>query len=138
VAQAVKTTSGGIGYAELSYATSNSLQTAKVGNAQGQFVPASTANASAFIAKAKVKQSGNDIQLNFDYTYSDPNAYPAVLVTYEIACDKGNDSAQLPLIKGFLGYAASTTAQAELPAAGYVTLPSNIQTLVQTAVSAIS
>jgi phosphate transport system substrate-binding protein len=138
VAQAVKTTAGGIGYAELSYATSNSLPAAKVGNAQGQFVEASTANASAFIAKAKINQTGNDIQLAFDYTYSDPNAYPAVLVTYEIACDKGNDSAQLPLIKGFLSYMSSTTAQAELPAAGYVTLPTNIQSLVATAVAALS
>jgi phosphate transport system substrate-binding protein len=134
VAQAVKTTAGGIGYAELSYASANNLQTAKVGNAQGQFVEASTANASAFISKAKINQTGNDIQLAFDYTYSDPNSYPAVLVTYEIACDKGNDPAQLPLIKGFLGYMSSTTAQAELPAAGYVSLPSNIQTLVAAAV----
>jgi phosphate transport system substrate-binding protein len=138
VAQAVKTTAGGIGYAELSYASSNSLQTAKVGNAKGQFVAASTDAASAFIAKAKIKQSGNDIQLAFDYTYSDPSAYPAVLVTYEIACDKGNDAGQLPVIKGFLSYAASTTAQSELPTAGYVSLPSNIQSLVQTAVNAIS
>lgn len=134
VAQAVKSTSGGIGYAELSYASANSLQTAKVGNAQGQFVEASTANASAFIAKAKVNQTGNDIQLAFDYTYSDPNSYPAVLVTYEIACDKGNDATQLPLIKGFLSYMSSTTAQAELPTAGYVSLPANIQSLVATAV----
>jgi phosphate transport system substrate-binding protein len=138
VAQAVKTTSGAIGYAEISYATANNLQTAKVGNAQGQYVEATTANASAFIAKAKVKQTGNDIQLAFDYTYSDAAAYPAVLVTYEIACDKGNDATQLPLIKGFLSYMASTAAQAELPAAGYVTLPTNIDTLVQTAVSALS
>lgn len=138
VAQAVKTTAGGIGYAELSYASSNNLQTAKVGNAQGQFVTASTDNASAFIAKAKINQNGNDIQLAFNYTYSDPSAYPAVLVTYEIACDKGNDATQLPLIKGFLSYAASTTAQAELPAAGYVSLPSNIQSLVATAVNALS
>jgi phosphate transport system substrate-binding protein len=134
VAQAVKTTAGGIGYAELSYASANNLQTAKVGNAQGQFVEASTANASAFIAKAKINQTGNDIQLAFDYTYSDPNAYPAVLVTYEIACDKGNDPAQLPLIKGFLSYTSGTTAQTELPTVGYVNLPSNIQSLVAAAV----
>jgi phosphate transport system substrate-binding protein len=138
VAQAVKSTAGGIGYAELSYATSNNLPAAKVGNAQGQFVEATTANASAFIAKAKVKQTGNDIQLAFDYTFSDPNAYPAVLITYEIACDKGNDSGQLPLIKGFLGYMASTTAQGTLPSAGYVSLPTNIQSLVSTAVNSIS
>ncbi len=138
VAQAVKTTAGGIGYAEISYATSNNLQSAKVGNAQGQFVEATTDNASAFIAKAKVNQVGNDIKLAFDYSYADPKAYPAVLVTYEIACDKGNDPGQLALIKGFLSYGASTTAQAELPAAGYVSLPSNIQSLVQTAVSTLS
>lgn len=117
VAQAVKTTQGGIGYAEISYAQANSLPTAKVGNAKGQFVEASTDNASAFIAKAKTKQSGSDLQLAFDYGYSDPTAYPAVLVTYEIACVKGNKSSQLPLIKGFLTYASGDTAQGELPAA---------------------
>jgi phosphate transport system substrate-binding protein len=138
VAQAVKTTDGGIGYAEISYATADNLQSAKVGNAQGQFVAASTTAATAFISKAKVVQTGSDIQLNFDYTYSDPGAYPAVLVTYEIVCASGNDSGQLPLIKDFLTYTASTPAQSELPAAGYVQLPSNIQTLVQTAVSGLS
>ena len=138
VAQAVKTTAGGIGYAEISYAQANNLPTAKVGNAKGQFVEATTANASAFIAKAKTQQNGSDLQLAFDYSYSDPSAYPAVLVTYEIACAAGNKSSQLPLIKGFLTYGASSTAQGELPGAGYVQLPANIQALVQTSIKAIS
>jgi phosphate transport system substrate-binding protein len=137
VAQAVKTTDGGIGYAEISYASSNNLQTAKVGNAQGQYVAATTANASAFIAKANVQTSANGIQLAFDYTYSDPSAYPAVLVTYEIACGSGNTSAQLPLIKGFLDYGVSNTAQTELPTAGYVQLPTSIQTQVKTLIDSI-
>ena len=137
VAQAVKTTAGGIGYAEISFAQSNKLSTAKVGNAQGHFVDATTANASAFIAKAKVTQNGSDLQLAFDYTYADPAAYPAVLVTYEIACAAGNDPAQLALIKDFLTYAAGTTAQAELPAAGYVQLPSNIQSQIQTSITSL-
>ena len=138
VAQAVKTTDGGIGYAEISFASSNNLQTAKVGNAQGQYIAASTDAATTFISKAKITQNGSDIQLAFDYTYSDPSAYPAVLVTYEIACATGNDSGQLPLIKGFLSYMASNTAQSELPGAGYVQLPTNIQGLVQTAVAGLS
>jgi phosphate transport system substrate-binding protein len=138
VAQAVKTTPGGIGYAEISYAQANGLPTAKVGNAKGQFVEATTANASAFIAKAHAQQNGADLQLNFDYSYSDPSAYPAVLVTYEIACAAGNSSAQLPLIKGFLTYGASDTAQTELPDAGYVQLPKNIQALVQNSVKSLS
>ncbi|WP_328828915.1 phosphate ABC transporter substrate-binding protein PstS [Streptomyces sp. NBC_00252] len=138
VAQAVKTTAGGIGYAEISYAQANGLPTAKVGNAKGQFVEATTQNASAFIAKAKTQRNGSDLQLAFDYGYSDPSAYPAVLVTYEIACAKGNKSSQLPLIKGFLKYGAGDTAQGELPAAGYVQLPKNIQTLVQSSVDSLS
>ncbi|MBS2963534.1 phosphate ABC transporter substrate-binding protein PstS [Actinocrinis puniceicyclus] len=137
VAQAVKTTSGGIAYDEISYATANSLQTAKVGNAQGQFVEATTANASAFIAKAKVNQNDNGMQLAFDYSYSDPSAYPAVLVTYEIACGSGNNSSQLALIKSFLDYGVSTTAQTELPGAGYVQLPTNIQSQVKTLIDSI-
>jgi phosphate transport system substrate-binding protein len=137
VAQAVKTTDGGIGYAEISYASSNNLQTAKVGNAQGQYVAATTANASAFIAKANVVSGENGIQLNFDYTYSDPSAYPAVLVTYEIACGSGNSSAQLPLIKDFLDYAVSTPAQTELASSGYVQLPTSIQSQVKTLIDSI-
>lgn len=137
VAQAVKTTPGGIGYAEISYAQANNLPAAKVGNAQGQFVDATTANASAFIAKANVQQNGTDLQLAFDYSYADPSAYPAVLVTYEIACAAGNDPGQLTLIKDFLTYAASTTAQTELPGAGYVQLPSNIQQQVQASIAAL-
>lgn len=138
VAQAVNTTTGGIGYAEISYAQANSLPTAKVGNAKGQFVEATTANASAFIAKAKTQRNGADLQLAFDYGYSDPSAYPAVLVTYEIACAAGNSSSQLPLIKGFLSYGAGDTAQGELPDAGYVQLPKNIQALVQSSVKSLS
>lgn len=137
VAQAVKTTSGGIGYAEISYASANNLQTAKVGNAQGQFVEATTANASSFIAKAKATSNANGIQLAFDYTFSDANSYPAVLVTYEIACASGNNASQLALIKSFLSYGASTTAQGELPGAGYVQLPSNLQTEVQTLIGTL-
>jgi phosphate transport system substrate-binding protein len=100
-------------------------------------VAATTANASAFIAKANVQTSANGIQLAFDYTYSDPSAYPAVLVTYEIACGSGNTSAQLPLIKGFLDYGVSNTAQTELPTAGYVQLPASIQTQVKTLIDSI-
>lgn len=137
VAQAVKTTSGGIGYAEISYASSNNLQTAKVGNAQGQYVDATTANASAFIAKATPTTNANGIQLAFDYTYSDPNAYPAVLVTYEIACGSGNNSGQLSLIKSFLDYGVSATAQGELPGIGYVELPSNLQAPVKTLIDSM-
>lgn len=125
VAAKVKATSGGIGYAEYSYATSNSLNYAEVSNAAGTFVPLTQANANNFIAKAQVQQNGSDTRLNFDYTYSDASAYPAVLITYEIACSSGN-AANAGLIKGFLNYIVSDTAQGELTGLGYVPLPAAI------------
>ncbi|WP_370363770.1 phosphate ABC transporter substrate-binding protein PstS [Catenulispora sp. GP43] len=138
VAQAVKTTSGAIGYAEVSYATSNSLNTASVGNAAGKFVPLTVANAGNFIAKAKVDTTGGNYLFNFDYTYSADDAYPAVLVTYEIVCSSGNDSAKLPLLKNFLSYTASSAAQGQLEGMGYVPLTSDQQAKVQAIYAGLS
>ncbi|WP_143765598.1 phosphate ABC transporter substrate-binding protein PstS [Catenulispora acidiphila] len=130
VAQSVKTTSGAIGYAEVSYATSSQLNTAVIGNAAGKFVPLTPANASNFISKAKVDTTGGNYLFNFDYTYSADDAYPAVLVTYEIVCSAGNDSAKLPLLKNFLAYTAGSGAQSQLEGLGYVALASDQQSAV--------
>ena len=138
VAQAVKSTSGAIGYAEVSYATSNSLPTANVGNAAGKFVPLTAANAANFIGKAKVDTTGGNYLFNFDYTYSADDAYPAVLVTYEIACSAGNDSAKLPLLKNFLSYMASNAAQSQLEGLGYVALTPDQQTAVTAVFNGLS
>lgn len=137
VAQGVQSTAGGIGYIEQSFATQNKLPYAKVGNATGQFVELTAANTVTFLSKATPATPGSsDLALKLDYTNSDPNAYPAVLVTYEIVCQKGNKSAQLPLLKGFLSYIAGS-GQDLLPDNGYVKLPANLQTQVAAAVSAL-
>ncbi|MEY9887364.1 phosphate transport system substrate-binding protein [Catenulispora sp. MAP12-49] len=138
VAQAVKTTSGAIGYAEVSYATSNSLSTASIGNAAGKFVPLTIPNAANFIDKAKIDTTGGNYLFNFDYTYSADDAYPAVLVTYEIVCSSGNDSAKLPLLKNFLSYTASSGAQSQLEGLGYVALSSDQQSKVQAIYAGLS
>ena len=138
VAQAVKSTSGAIGYAEVSYATSNQLNTANIGNAAGKFVPLTIPNASNFIAKAQTDTSGGNYKFNFDYTYSADDAYPAVLVTYEIVCSAGNDSAKLPLLKGFLSYTAGNAAQSQLQGLGYVALTSDQQTAVTAVFNGLS
>ena len=137
VVQGVGSTDGGIGYAEISFA-GNGVTAAKVGNAAGQFVDPTPDNAKNFVAKAKVQQNGNDTRLAFDYTYSDPSAYPATLVTYEFVCASGNDAAKLPLIKGFLGYMDSDAAQGELPNSGYVALPTTVQAALKTVISGLS
>lgn len=138
VAAKVKATSGGIGYVEYSYATQDSLTYANVSNAAGSFIKLTQDNAANFIAQAKVEQSGEDTKLAFNYQYSSASAYPATLVTYEIACGTGNDSSKLPLIKGFLGYIVSSTAQSELTSLGYVPLPSSVQTADAAVVNSLS
>jgi len=137
VASSVKSTSGGIGYFELSYASQNNLPYAQVSNAAGQFVALTTSNVANFLSKATVVGTGNDLKLQFDYTNADSNAYPNLLVTYEIVCEKGNTPATLPLLKSFLGYAASTTGQSTLTGQGYVPLPADLQTKVATAISSL-
>ncbi|HEY6425464.1 MAG TPA: phosphate ABC transporter substrate-binding protein PstS [Pseudonocardiaceae bacterium] len=134
VAQGVKSTPGGIGYFELSFATQSQIPYAAVGNAAGKFVPLTQENAVAFLSRAKVLGTGGDLALQFDYTATDVPAYPNLLVTYQIVCSRGNVPDKLPLLKNFLGYAASPAGQQTLPAQGYVSLPSNLQPQVQQAV----
>jgi phosphate transport system substrate-binding protein len=137
IAQKVKSTPGGIGYAEYSYAVKNNLSTAAISNKAGQFVPISQDAAAKFIAQATVQTTAAGAVMNFNYDYSAPDAYPNVLVTYEFACSQGT-SAKAKEIKDFLTYAASSTAQGELVGLGYVPLPSAIATQVQQAISALS
>jgi len=138
VSQDVKKNAGGIGYFELSYATQQSIPYAAVSNAAGKFVQLTQANTTNFIGKAKVTGTGKDLALSFDYTNTDSDAYPNVLVTYEIVCTSGNTAAKLDALKGFLGYAASTAGQNAIVSQGYVPLPENIRTQVASAVSSLS
>lgn len=137
VAQGVKATPGGIGYFELSFATQSPIPYAAVGNVDGKFVPLTQDNAVKFLSNAKVVGTGGDLKLQFDYANTDTAAYPNLLVTYEIVCSKGNAAAKLPLLKNFLGYAASSTGQQELPSQGYISLPGNLQQQVRQTINSL-
>ncbi|MFE2427084.1 phosphate ABC transporter substrate-binding protein PstS [Streptomyces sp. NPDC059373] len=140
VAAQVKQTNGSIGYFEVSYATANSIKTAKVNTGASAPVEATAANSSAAIAQAKVVGTGSDLSLDLSsaYTTKADNAYPITLVTYEIACDKGNKAATLPLTKSFLTYIASDAGQQVLPDAGYAPLPAELVTKVRSTISSLS
>lgn len=140
VAAQVKQTNGSIGYFEVSYATANSIKTAKINTGASAPVEATAANASAGIAQGKVVGTGADLSLDLSSAYvtKADNAYPIVLVTYEIACDKGNKAATLPVTKSFLTYIASEEGQALLPDAGYAPLPAEIATKVRASVAALA
>ncbi|MCT7354373.1 phosphate ABC transporter substrate-binding protein PstS [Streptomyces sp. 15-116A] len=137
VAQQVKQTSGAISYFELSYAKEG-IKTIDIKTEAAEPVKASVENATAAIGAAKVVGQGKDLALELDYTPSADGAYPIVLVTYEIVCDKGNKAETLPATKSFLNYIASEDGQSLLADAGYAPMPEEIITKVRETISSLS
>ncbi|GAA1227882.1 phosphate ABC transporter substrate-binding protein PstS [Kitasatospora nipponensis] len=131
VSAQVKSVKNSIGYAELSYAQSNNLDSASIATGASKPVDATAANAATTIGTAQVVGTGNDLALNLDYATKTEGAYPIVLVTYEIACDKGNKAETLDTLKSFLTYTISDAGQAAIGDKGYVPLPKTVASKVQ-------
>jgi phosphate transport system substrate-binding protein len=137
VAQQVKQTSGAIGYFELSYAK-DGLKTVELDTGAATPVKATVENATKAISEAKVVGTGKDLALELNYATKAEGAYPMVLVTYEIACDKGNKSDTLPATKAFLRYIASEDGQKILAENDYAPIPDEIIAKVRTTIEGLS
>ncbi|MFF1647346.1 phosphate ABC transporter substrate-binding protein PstS [Streptomyces sp. NPDC058240] len=138
VAAQVKQVDGAIGYFELSYATSQSLSTVDIDTGGAAPVKATPENASKAIAAAKIKGTGKDLALDLDYGTKAEGAYPIVLVTYEVVCDKGNKAETLPTVKSFLNYTAGDEGQKLLIDAGYAPIPTEINAKVRETIGSLS
>ncbi|WP_335935389.1 phosphate ABC transporter substrate-binding protein PstS [Streptomyces sp. PTD5-9] len=138
VASQVKAVDGSIGYFELSYATAQSIPTVDIATGAAAPVKATPENASKAIAAAKIKGTGKDLALDLDYTTKADGAYPIVLVTYEVVCDKGNKSETLPTVKSFLNYTAGDEGQKLLTEAGYAPIPAEINAKVRETIASLS
>ncbi|MTE19753.1 phosphate ABC transporter substrate-binding protein PstS [Streptomyces sp. TRM43335] len=138
VATNVKNNDGAIGYFELSYATGNGIPTVKLDTGAPEPVEATVENATKAIAAGKVVGEGNDLAMELDYATKAEGAYPIVLVTYEIVCDKGNNKESLGLTKSFLTYTASEEGQSALADAGYAPIPDEIIAKVRTTIDSLS
>ncbi|KAB2347798.1 phosphate ABC transporter substrate-binding protein PstS [Actinomadura rudentiformis] len=134
----VKNTAGTISYVEYSYAKNNNLQTALVKNGAGEYTELTPESASKGVAGAKVEGTGNDVALKIDYGTKEAGAYPIVLVTYEIVCEKGLPAEQGKFVKSFLTYTSSADGQKILTDLGYAPLPESVLTKVQASVKALS
>jgi phosphate transport system substrate-binding protein len=137
VANAVKSTEGGITYAEWSYAKDNKLGIAQIDNGAGAVELTGSAVGKA-VSVAKQTGTGNNIKLELDYSTKEAGAYPILLVTYEIVCSKDKDPAKAKLVKAFLKSFAAADEQTKLQDIGYAPLPATIQTRVATAIEALS
>jgi len=139
VAGSLNKADGSIAYVEWSFAQANNLKMAKIGNANGEFVELTGEAAGKTIASAKTGgASADDLVLTIDYNTKEPGAYPIVLVSYEIVCEKGNSPDTLALLKSFLTYTASTAGQASATKVGYAPLPDSVRTKVASTVSTLS
>ncbi|WP_030204240.1 phosphate ABC transporter substrate-binding protein PstS [Streptomyces sp. NRRL S-87] len=137
VAAQVKQVDGAIGYFELSYASQQGIKTVAINTGASAPAEATSENASKAIAAAKIAGTGKDLALKLDYTTKAEGAYPIVLVTYEIACDKGNKAETLPTVKSFLTYTASDAGQKMLAEKGYAPIPAEINAKVREVISSL-
>ncbi|MFF1412871.1 phosphate ABC transporter substrate-binding protein PstS [Streptomyces sp. NPDC058289] len=138
VASQVKAVDGAIGYFELSYASSQSIKTVDVATGAAAPVKATGENASKAIAAAKISGTGDDLALKLDYATKAEGAYPIVLVTYEVVCDKGNKAETLPAVKSFLNYTASDAGQKILLENGYAPIPAEINAKVREVIAKLA
>jgi phosphate transport system substrate-binding protein len=136
VAQAVASTKNSISYMEWSYARDNKLAVAQLDSGKGPVELSGEAVGKA-VAEATVAGTGNDLSLSLKYSGNTDGAYPALLVSYEIACSKGLAADKTAIVKDFLTYFATAEAQKSLEDLGYAPLPSSLQTKVTAAVAAI-
>ena len=137
VAAQVKQTNGAIGYFELSY-VADGMKAVSINTGASAPVAPSSDSASKAIADAKVVGTGKDLSLELNYATKADGAYPITLVTYEIACDKGNKADTLPATKAFLRYIASEDGQNVLSGLKYAPIPADIIAKVRTTIEGLS
>jgi len=133
VVSTIERSDGAIGYVEASYARFHNLPTAAVGNSAGIFAQLTDEAAGRMIGSARVAGTGGDLRLQIDYRAAAADAYPLVLVTYEIVCKAGTSG----LTKSFFAYASSPAGQQAATRLGYAPLPEALREKVAGAVAAL-
>jgi phosphate transport system substrate-binding protein len=121
VAQAIKATSGSIGYVDYSTATASGLSAASVKNKAGSFVAPSPTSAAA--AASQVKPAAD---LTF-LTADEPGAgsYPVTYQSWDLVYAEQPNANDAALLKAYLGYLLGD-GQKLLPSLNLAPLPSAI------------
>ena len=133
VANAVKAASGGIGYAEHSFAVERQLGEVQVKNGAGEFKGPDTANVTNAIDAATINPDGT---LTLNYTTTNAGVYPISTVSYFLIPTK-MDPAKGDNLIAFLNYALGD-GQGKAAALGYAPLPDNLRKASQAAVGRIN
>ncbi|HTW21926.1 MAG TPA: phosphate ABC transporter substrate-binding protein PstS [Mycobacteriales bacterium] len=136
VAQGVKSTQGGITYAEITYAKQDNLQTAAIKGANGGYVNISNAAVAKSIQSGfSITGSGNNLAGSLSFTQM--TGYPISTVSYVLVCSKYKNTGEGTLVRNYLTYALGA-GQAEGPALGFAPLPSSLDSKAKSAVASIT
>ena len=125
VASGVKQTEGAVGYVELNYATTAKLTSAKLKNADGNFVPGSTAGVTA-AAEAAVDSFPADFRQAPIINGAGADTYPIASYTYILIYQDQKDLAKAQALVAFLQWALTEGQQGE-EGLGYAPLPAAVQ-----------
>jgi phosphate transport system substrate-binding protein len=137
VAQGVKSTPGGITYAEITYAQQDSLQTAAIKGFGKSYVSLTNSTVSKSIATGfSVTGSGKD-DLAGALAFNKMKGYPISTVSYVLVCSTYKNAGVGALVKKYLTYAAGP-GQAEGPGLGFAPLPTGLDTKVKASIASIS
>lgn len=127
VTGAVKQTPGGIGYVELTYATTNNLPVASIKNQAGQWVAPSAVATSAAIDAFK-QELQQDIRVPIvNPPASAKDAYPISGLTFLIIPADGSNQQQRADIKGFIEYVISPAGQQTAQSLNYAPIPDSLR-----------
>jgi len=125
VAGGVKQTDGSVGYVELNYASQANLASAKLRNADGQFVAGSTEGVTA-AAEAAAADFPADFRQAPIINGAGPATYPIAAYTYLLIPVDWTDADKARAMVAFT-YWALTEGQSQENALGYAPLPPTIQ-----------
>ncbi len=127
VTGAVKQTPGGIGYVELTYATTNNLPVASIKNQAAQFV-APSAQATSAAIEAFQQELQQDIRVPIvNPPASAKDAYPISGLTFLIVPADGSNQQQRADIKGFIQYVISPVGQQTAQSLNYAPIPDSLR-----------
>ena len=133
VANAVKAASGGIGYAEHSFAAERGLSEVLVKNGAGEFKGPDTGAVTQAIDAAGTNSDGT---LALNYTTTNPGVYPISTTSYFIIPTKLDPNKADNLV-AFLNYALGD-GQGKAQALGYAPLPDKVRTAAVAALGKIN
>jgi phosphate transport system substrate-binding protein len=136
VVDAVKNGEGTIGYADESQAGDLGIAAIKIGS---EYVAPSAEGASASVDESKENKEGDYVfSYDINRTTTNPDAYPLVLVSYDMACTAYDDAATADIVKGLLNYIISADGQdAAASNAGSAPISDQLRQQIQPAVDAI-